>query len=564
MASGTGGRNGAPGLGETGVFIFLGLFMVALLCMLWYVASPVLGRIYLWSRIAETAGLWLFTGWGHYFWAVPKGRAFLFASPFHSSVPFNLFFGFLVALLGLKAYNKITTRHIDAYIRSDKPLGYLDLMRLQAPMFPANDFFLLFPLKDYPSDRGPARLPMTALELLVDTEALVGIHDTAALPPGARGPRGWAIDEDRVTERLVSVFGPANPFARPDFAFTDRVEIRDALHALPWHLVLIARVCLERIHALNIVDAQGDKDNFANVVLDTDAALKDVWRELCDHKRRAGGRLVLGFIDADDRALKLAQAREKDPKAEVLSLRDYLDEPVTRDGVPLRRADTLAAVVTARQRILELLTDHLDRNPDRLVPRFRDKKGRPKPLSELTTVERQRYEIGHKAQVKVVTEVIRDLLHRNAYAFGLVATLLTQARRAGTLPPAQFRWMRFYDRATWSFLRCHGGNAPVPEVAGMWDHFQVEEKAESPLRRPYLTSAVEGVRLEASKYITDPMRREFATVRARAAAAGKASEAARVMAGLMASVVSTGLKAENQALREKPAEPADGPAGRAA
>lgn len=546
MASNPGGRNGgASSMGEYGVLAILGLFMLALLCMLWFVASPLLGRVYLWSRVAETSGLWLFTGWGRYFWSVPKGQPFLFASPFYSSVPFNLFFGLVIALLGVKAYRKVVTRHIDAHIRSDKPLDYRDLMRLQAPLFPANEFFLLFPLKDYPLDRGPARLPMTALELLVEADALVGIHDTAALRPGGHGPRGWAIDEDRVTERLVSVFGPPNPFARPGFGFTDPVEIRRALDVLPWHLVLLVHVCLQRIQALGVAQAEGaGEDGFAQVMLDTDAFLKDVWRELCAHKRRAGDRLALGFVDADDRVLKLALAREKDPKAGVQSLREYLDEQVEHRGVAARRADGFDAVVRARAGILQLLTDHLDRGADRPVPRFRDAKGCPKRLSDLSPVERQRYEIARKAQVKAVTETIRTLLCKNAYAFGLAATLLTEARRAGTLPPALFRWMRFYDRGLWSFLRCHGGNAPVPEVAGMWDHYQVEEKAESPLRRPYLTSAVEGVRLEASKYITDKMRGEFAVVRARAAAAGKASEASRAMVRGMARTIVDGLRAD--------------------
>lgn len=548
MAPNPGGRNGsASSLGEYGVLAILGLFMLALLCMLWFVASPLLGHVYLWSRVVETVGLWLFTDWGRYFWSVPKGHAFLFASPFYSSVPFNLFFGVMTALVGIKAYRKIVTRHIDAHIRSDKPLDYRDLMRLQAPLFPANEFFLLFPLKDYPLDRGPARLPMTALELLVEADALVGIHDTAALRPGGHGPRGWAIDEDRVTERLVSAFGRSNPFARPGFSFTDPVEIRRALDELPWHLVLLVHMCLQRVQALGVAQTETEsvgEEGFSQVMLDTDAFLKDVWRELCAHKRRAGDRVALGFIDADDRALKLALARESDPEARVQSLREYLDETVEHRGAAARRGDGFDVVMRARARVLELLTDHLDRGVDRPVPRFRDAKGRPKRLSDLSPAERQRYEIARKAQVKVVTETIRALLCRNTYAFGLAATLLTEARRAGTLPPALFRWMRFYDRGLWSFLRCHGGNAPVPEVAGMWDHYQVEEKAESPLRRPYLTSAVEGVRLEASKYITDKMRGEFAVVRARAAAAGKASEASRAMVRSMARTIVDGLRAD--------------------
>ena len=521
----------------------LGAFMLFLMCGLWFAGSPILGRIYMWGRIYETVGFWLFSGWGHYFWTVPKGRPFVFVSIFYSSVAFNVFFGFLVALVGFKAYRKVKTRHIDAHIRDEQPLGYLDLMRLQAPAFPANDFFLLFPLKDYPTDRGPARLPTTALELLMEADALVGIHDTASVEPSAQDLRGWAIDEDRVTERLVSVFGPPNPFSQPEFAFTNSDEISRALHELPWHLVVIIRVCLERIYALGV--SGNGNDAFAKVMLDTDAFLKDVWRELCVHKRRVGVGLVLGFIDEDDRILKVAQAEEAKPGSRVQTLRDYLDETIDHGGARVRRADTLDVVVRSRQRILDLLTDHLDRRPDRPVPSALNAKGKPKLLSDLTAVERQRYEMAHKAQVRMVTQTIRNLLLRNAYAFGLVATLLTDARRAGTLPPALFRWMRFTDYPMWSFLRCHGGNAPVPEVAGMWDHYQVETKSESPLRRPYLTSAVEGVRLEASKYITDRMRREFAVIRIRATAAGKAKEASRVMARTMSQAIVDGLRTES-------------------
>ena len=547
MASNSSSRGGnSSPMGDYGALAVLGIGLVAMLCVLWFVASPLLGRIYLWSRVAETAGMWLFTGWGRYFWSVPQGRPFLFASPFYSSVPFNLAFGLLIAAMGVKAHRKILTRHIDAHIRDETPLDYKGLMRLQAPMFPANDFFLLFPLDDYPLDRGPARLPMTALELLADADALVGIHDSVSSRPGVPAMRGWAIDDDRVTERLVSVFGPANPFARPGFGFTDHADITRALHELPWNLVLVIHVCIERIQALAVAGEDGE-DGFAKVMSDTDAALKDVWRELCAHKRKAGNRLALGFVDADDKALKIALARETAADASVQSLQEYLDEEIACQGGKARRADTLKPVIRARARVLEILTNHLDRSEDREIPRFKDAKGRAKRLSALTAVERQRYEIARKAQIKVVTETIRSLLCKNAYAFGLTATLLTEARRAGTLPPALFRWMRFYDREMWSFLRCHGGNAPVPEVAGMWDHYQVEEKAGSPLRRPYLTSAVEGVRVEASKYVTDRMRREFAVVRTRASAAGKAAEAARAMrvvARTMAETVADGLRAD--------------------
>ncbi len=98
------------------VILTLGLLAfaaMALLAFVWSSASPVLGRVYAAIRIAETGGLWLFSGWGQYFTSVPKGEPFSFISIFKSSVPFGVVAGMLIATLGALAYQKRKTSHLD-------------------------------------------------------------------------------------------------------------------------------------------------------------------------------------------------------------------------------------------------------------------------------------------------------------------------------------------------------------------------------------------------------------------------------------------------------------------
>lgn len=89
---------------------------MAVLSLLWWTFTPVLGQIYAALRLIETATLWRFTGWGRYFTGMPAGEPFAFVSIYKSSVGFGLVMALLTALLGTLAWRKRSRDHIEALI----------------------------------------------------------------------------------------------------------------------------------------------------------------------------------------------------------------------------------------------------------------------------------------------------------------------------------------------------------------------------------------------------------------------------------------------------------------
>lgn len=521
------------------VLLVLIPFIGGLMSVLWFAASPFIGFIYKLVRTVESLGIWAVIpgGWGRYFWSVRNGSRYSFESIFFSSVPFNIISALMIAALGWVAYRRVTTQHIDSHIKSDPPIGYKDLMKKQAPLFPSNEFFLLFPMEEYPIDRGPARYPLTAIEFLVSCNAIEGIYaDVDAAKPETTG---WKIDTQAVTRQLVSVFGPSNPFLDTDFsiASASREEIREKVDALPWHVVSLIYVCLLRIYALSVHIK--DDEAFAQAYWTADEHLKSVWREINKIKKDNMDFITLGFIDADDEQLKRAVAAERDQSKTLLTLAEALDAPVNvtvRDAtITQKRGDTLKTTVIAREGITALLSAHLTvpETTKSVVAPQKNKKGKPEPISllneypdseraelaakavafkDLTDVQKAQVKIKRKLQIDCVRNQLHKLITRNGYVFGLTSTLLTEARKSGVLPPALFRWMRFYDYPMWSYLRVVGMNTPTAEVAGMFDHAQVEEKAGEPFFKPFITTSPEGIRREASKYITEKVRSQYRSI----------------------------------------------------
>lgn len=89
---------------------------MAVLALVWWSFSPILGRVYAGLRLAETAFLWKFTGWGTYFTTMPAGQPFAFVSIYKSSVPFGVAATLLTMLLGILAWRKRTHHHMEVLI----------------------------------------------------------------------------------------------------------------------------------------------------------------------------------------------------------------------------------------------------------------------------------------------------------------------------------------------------------------------------------------------------------------------------------------------------------------
>jgi hypothetical protein len=223
--------------------------------------------------------------------------------------------------------------------------------------------------------------------------------------------------------------------------------------ALPWPAAILIRTGLERIAAR---DADGSAEEFGATVAAVARRMDDVWRGLNALKAKRGPGLVLGLEGATD------EERDADRRRIALALKLRPDAVVTL-------ADVAAAADLARDD-RAWLCEHLTAG------------GAPAGLL--------------------------DLLLRNHYLSGCLATVLTETRTAGIFPPESFRWLRFIDYPLWCFLRTVGAPACTPIAAGAHAHWLAERQADGPLAEPHFTEASRALRQEARKYLTgDALRR---------------------------------------------------------
>lgn len=147
----------------------VGFATLAVLSLLWWTFTPVLGRIYAALRLIETATLWRFTGWGRYFTGMPAGEPFAFVSIYQSSVGFGLVASLLTALLGYLAWRKRRRDHIDALIaRPPKGFGQSEIRSRFVPA----DRLVRLPGEDQDTVPKPAPCP----------NAFAGVRDLLNVP----------------------------------------------------------------------------------------------------------------------------------------------------------------------------------------------------------------------------------------------------------------------------------------------------------------------------------------------------------------------------------------------
>ena len=489
------------------VFTLAVLLILLMLSILWWVASPVLGRVYAIIRLIETGGIWVVTDWGHYF-LNNVGRRLSFLSIYQSSMSFNVVFAFLIIVIGFFAYKTVSTKNLKSQISHEKPLGYREVMERQAINFPHNQFFIDHNMFDYPIDRGVACMPKSALEVLDDCNAIEGIYvgDTLSDPTAKTG---FCVDETKIVDFFSSTFGHKNPFSETNFPFRNSDKIIEVVNKIPWHLISIIYAGTYRLYALDSLPT----DDYEKANTDIDQFFKDIWSEFNAGKKQLKSRLVLGFNDENDRKRKIEIAKKEFPNEKnikVLTLKEWCDEIVNKEEMKTR-GDLFKTTIKARSELIRILTEVYNVQPDRLTP-ISNQKGKHLRFNELSSLQKTQYEDILKKQ-KLALDEIHHLYQKNGYLFGLCASILLDARSGGILPPSFFSWMRFYDRIMWSFLRIAGMNTPVPEVAGMFDHFLIEKKLGSPLSKPYFVNSISGLVNEANKYITDDLRQKYKTIK---------------------------------------------------
>ncbi|MCE0780523.1 secretion/conjugation apparatus DotM-related subunit [Pseudomonas sp. NMI542_15] len=105
------------------------------------------------------------------------------------------------------------------------------------------------------------------------------------------------------------------------------------------------------------------------------------------------------------------------------------------------------------------------------------------------------------------------ILHAHAFVRTIIFAMFFQARRLGVLPPAEMRWLRFFDRDMWYALQTIGRQAGFPEAPGILSHFLYECKAGASLAEPQLDKAVNGLEQAMSAYkYTDADKKRYEAV----------------------------------------------------
>ena len=88
---------------------------------------------------------------------------------------------------------------------------------------------------------------------------------------------------------------------------------------------------------------------------------------------------------------------------------------------------------------------------------------------------------------------VQAIIEKHAFNRTVLFGLFMQARRLGVLPPAEMRWLRFYDRGLWYVLETIGRQAGFAEAAGVLSHFLYEAKAGRSIVEPQVDKAVSGL-----------------------------------------------------------------------
>ncbi|WP_288501578.1 type IV secretion protein [uncultured Pseudomonas sp.] len=114
----------------------------------------------------------------------------------------------------------------------------------------------------------------------------------------------------------------------------------------------------------------------------------------------------------------------------------------------------------------------------------------------------------------------RAILHAHAFVRTILFAMFFQARRLGVLPPAEMRWLRFFDRDMWYALQTIGRQASFPEAPGILSHFLYECKAGVSLAEPQLDKAVNGLEqaMDAYRY-TEADKERYETLATHASTA---------------------------------------------
>jgi intracellular multiplication protein IcmP len=111
------------------------------------------------------------------------------------------------------------------------------------------------------------------------------------------------------------------------------------------------------------------------------------------------------------------------------------------------------------------------------------------------------------------------IIQKHAYVQTVLFRLMHETQRLGVLPPAEMRWMRFYNRRLWYVLENYGRSTGFAEGVAVMGHYLYEMKQGEAIVDPQLDKVVNGIEsaMTAFRYEKKDVERYEAKQMAKAA-----------------------------------------------
>lgn len=497
------------------IAVIIGVAMVSLfLTILWVAARPRMAHVYGTIRSIEFPFIWKFVPGSEHFMLDNLLRGFVppTESIFLHSMYFGAFFFALIIVTMLLALIKLERFSITPHMEIHSPNGlpHDDVMKMYADTQPYVAFYQRFNLLEMSTVEGDARQPMTAMEVLEEAGAIKGVIEDYK---SGRMPE-LDLDEDRLSQWLLSRMGPDNPFLlafeKPRLERAN--EVAATIDKLPWTAVLILYPALWRRHAFMVEDTDG----FDATIADVDDFIERIWKELNTISDQYGPQLRIGFDNDAQRemanSLYLEKNGKKKRKAKVKKGETPPPEGlISFHEMMTERGPKMEVVKEAYEGLKRVLTAHLGHDTGKFPVR-QGKDGKMAfDKSAETASEKAYMAIAEKKLKEAAATISRETLFAHKYTYGLVGGALENVRRTGVMQPLLFNWLRFHDKPFWYFIHNLGMPTAVPENAASFEHFQAERVAKTAISVPFMRNCAAGLKIEAEKYLVED---ELARIRA--------------------------------------------------
>lgn len=103
-------------------------------------------------------------------------------------------------------------------------------------------------------------------------------------------------------------------------------------------------------------------------------------------------------------------------------------------------------------------------------------------------------------------EMSQSMLEQHAYVNTFLYRVLKDAKRLGVCQPSNFRWLKFYDRATWAIVQNVDRPSAFAENIATVSHYMIERKENTSVYLPMIQAAYNGLVKNINSYkYTDAM-----------------------------------------------------------